>query len=97
MDKRAIGGVLERLERGIRLERLGQCLRALGTNVVGVEAASESRPQVSGAADTCQIFGRGVALLAHSFSTPDALEGGVDLEHLGNLDDALSSVDASAI
>ena len=45
--------LLERLEGLVRLERLGQCLRALGINAVAGEAASESRPQVSGAADTC--------------------------------------------
>ena len=50
--KIGLGGILERLERGVHLERLAQCLRALATNVVAVEAASESRPQVSGAADS---------------------------------------------
>ena len=51
---------------------------------------------MSAAADTCQIISRGVALLARLCSTPDALEGGVDLQHLGNLDDALSGVGAFA-
>ena len=60
--------LLERLEGLVRLERLGQCLRALGINAVAGEAASESRPQVSGAADTCVLVmcGQEGRLVAYS-------------------------------
>ena len=46
------GGVLERLEGLVRLETLGEVLRALRTDGVVVEAANGGRIAVSAAADS---------------------------------------------
>ena len=46
------GGILQRLQGRICLERLGQVLRARGTDAVVVEAANESRVGVLMAAIT---------------------------------------------
>ena len=48
----AWGGVLECLERGIRLEALREVLGGLRVETVASETANESRIEVSEAADT---------------------------------------------
>ena len=49
---KACGGVLEVLEGRVRLEGLSESLRALGTDAVAEEAASEGAFRVSAAADS---------------------------------------------
>ena len=49
VEKRAFGGVLERVERRVGLERFGEVLGARCTDAVVVQTASEGRiPSVSG-------------------------------------------------
>ena len=52
VGNRACGGALERLERRVRLESLGEVLGAVHTNVVVEETTSVSAFRVSAAADS---------------------------------------------
>ena len=54
--------VLELLEPCVDLERLGEALRALGSDVVALEAASKCGAKVSAATDSSGMGGRSSAL-----------------------------------
>ena len=84
------GGIPQRLQGRIRLECLGQVLRARGTDGVFIEAASERRKGLSMAADGCQIGQVWTGAL-------DGLQRGIHFEHLADRDDALGSVVAIAV
>ena len=52
VETEAWGGVLERLERGIRLEALREVLGGLSVEIVDLETANESPNGVLAAADS---------------------------------------------
>ena len=84
----ARGSVLEGLERRVCLERPSHRFCASWTNIVGPETANEGKIGLSAAADTLSE--------SEHMGAPDGLQGGIHLEHLGDCDNAYSSIGASA-
>ena len=54
------GDLLEGLQGGVRLQRLGDVLGALSTDAVGPDTASESQKDTSGGADGREMMCGGV-------------------------------------
>ena len=85
---------LELLEARVGLQRLAERRCALGINTVAFEAANKAREPL--AREQGCLWLLTLSESKHFWSTPDALEGGVDREHLSDLCDALSRVGALA-